>query len=60
MYHTYCAGSSSGIGAQTAVDFACQGAHVVITGRNKENIMKTLDRCIDAGSTEKKVGMMLM
>ena len=50
-------GSSSGIGAQTAVDFARQGAHVVITGRNRENIMKTLDRCIDAGSSEKKVRM---
>ena len=38
-------GSSSGIGAATAVHFAQFGGQVVITGRNKEKLQKVFDQC---------------
>ncbi|XP_054157092.1 L-xylulose reductase-like [Oppia nitens] len=38
-------GSSSGIGAVIAVEFARAGAHVVITGRNGENLTKVAKEC---------------
>ena len=38
-------GSSSGIGAETAILFAKFGAQVVITGRNKEKLQKVFDQC---------------
>lgn len=38
-------GASSGIGAETALDFAKLGAKVVITGRNKENLDKVAKNC---------------
>lgn len=41
-------GSSSGIGAETAILFAKFGAQVVITGRNKEKLQKVFDRCKSA------------
>ena len=41
-------GSSSGIGAATAVHFAKFGGQVVITGRNKEKLQKVYDQCIKA------------
>ena len=37
--------SSTGIGAQTAIDLAKSGAQVVITGRNSESIGKKLKEC---------------
>ena len=36
-------GGSSGIGLATAQRFAAEGAHVFLTGRNQENIDKTLE-----------------
>ena len=41
-------GSSSGIGAATAIHFAKFGGQVVITGRNKEKLQKVYDQCIHA------------
>lgn len=38
-------GASSGIGAETAIDFSKLGANVVITGRNKENLDKISKQC---------------
>ena len=40
-------GSSSGIGAATAVLLAKSGANVVITGRNAENVSKVSKQCSD-------------
>src|SRR6185437_5127211 len=40
-------GSSSGIGAATAVLLAKSGANVVITGRNAENVCKASKLCSD-------------
>ena len=37
-------GSSSGIGAATAIHFAKFGGQVVITGRNKEKLQKVYDQ----------------
>ncbi len=48
-------GSSSGIGAQAAVDFAALGANVVLTGRDVNNLKKTADRCKEQGATDEKV-----
>ena len=41
-------GSSSGIGAATAIHFAQFGGRVVITGRNQEKLQKVFDECIKA------------
>ena len=40
-------GSSSGIGAATAVQFAKSGSKVVITGRNGERVAKVAQQCQD-------------
>lgn len=38
-------GASSGIGAETAIQFAKQNAKLVLTGRNRENLEKTAKQC---------------
>ncbi|XP_075971812.1 meso-2,3-butanediol dehydrogenase-like [Anticarsia gemmatalis] len=38
-------GASSGIGADTAVEFAKLDAKLVLTGRDKNNLAKTAERC---------------
>ena len=38
-------GSSSGIGASTAIHFAKFGGQVVITGRNQQRLQKVFDDC---------------
>lgn len=38
-------GASSGIGAATAIQFAKSGAKLSLTGRNKENLLKTAREC---------------
>ena len=38
-------GSSSGIGAQIAQDFAKAGARVIVTGRRWEAIQKVVEEC---------------
>ncbi|CAG2110531.1 unnamed protein product [Medioppia subpectinata] len=40
-------GSSSGIGAATAILFAKSGANVVITGRNAERVSEVAKQCLD-------------
>ncbi|CAG2104423.1 unnamed protein product [Medioppia subpectinata] len=40
-------GSSSGIGATTAILFAKSGANVVITGRNAERVSDVAKQCLD-------------
>ncbi|XP_072948750.1 3-oxoacyl-[acyl-carrier-protein] reductase FabG-like [Epargyreus clarus] len=39
-------GGSAGIGATTAVNFAREGAKVVIVGRNEEKLRKVADNCL--------------
>lgn len=38
-------GSSSGIGASTAIEFAKEGAHVVIVGRKEAKLKNVLEQC---------------
>lgn len=45
-------GASSGIGAATAIQFAKSGAKLSLTGRNKENLLKTAREC-EAVSSDK-------
>ncbi|XP_038217433.1 3-oxoacyl-[acyl-carrier-protein] reductase FabG-like [Zerene cesonia] len=42
-------GSSSGIGAATAISFAKEGADVVVTGRNEEKLRKVETQCASFG-----------
>ncbi|XP_054157414.1 L-xylulose reductase-like [Oppia nitens] len=44
-------GSSSGMGAVTAIEFARAGARVVITGRNAENLAKVAKDCQQVSPT---------
>lgn len=46
-------GASSGIGAETAIEFAKLDGKLVITGRNKENLDKVAKQCAE-GSPSKK------
>ncbi|XP_022900531.1 3-oxoacyl-[acyl-carrier-protein] reductase FabG-like [Onthophagus taurus] len=39
-------GASSGIGAATAIHFSKLGADLVLTGRNKENLLLVADQCV--------------
>lgn len=52
---TYFAGSSSGIGAGAAVEFAKHGAKVSITGRDKSRLEGIAKKCVEAGLTEEDV-----
>uniref|UniRef100_A0A915IT93 Uncharacterized protein n=1 Tax=Romanomermis culicivorax TaxID=13658 RepID=A0A915IT93_ROMCU len=45
-------GSSSGIGAHAAVEFAKQGACVALHGRNRENLMQVQKECLVGGKVE--------
>ena len=47
-------GSSSGIGASTALLFAKSGANVVITGRNADNVSKIAKQCTDVSPKQLK------
>ncbi|GBP65808.1 Glucose 1-dehydrogenase 3 [Eumeta japonica] len=40
-------GASSGIGADTAEEFAKHEAKLVLTGRNEENLLKVAERCTE-------------
>lgn len=48
-------GSSSGIGAETALQFTKSGANVVITGRNADNVSKVANKCRDLSKNKTKV-----
>lgn len=48
-------GSSSGIGAETALQFTRSGANVVITGRNEDNVSKVAKKCRDLSKNKTKV-----
>ena len=52
LYHNHILGASSGIGAGTAILFSQLGAKLAITGRNEENLKKTVDQC-NANSVNK-------
>ncbi|CAH2049023.1 unnamed protein product, partial [Iphiclides podalirius] len=43
-------GSSSGIGASTAIEFAKEGAHVVIVGRNEAKLASVREKCEKYGN----------
>lgn len=43
-------GSSSGIGANVALDLASLGYNIIITGRNKDNITKIVNKCNELAS----------
>lgn len=47
-------GASSGIGADTAVEFSKQNAKLILTGRNKENLEKTAQKCEDVSPRDRK------
>lgn len=47
-------GASSGIGADTAIEFAKLGANVVITGRNKDNLDKVSKTCLEISPNKLK------
>ncbi|CAG2171320.1 unnamed protein product [Oppiella nova] len=47
-------GSSGGIGAVTAVEFARLGAQVVVTGRGKDRVSAVAKRCTEASPTGAK------
>ena len=42
-------GASSGIGAETAKQFAALGARVLLTGRNEERLKKVLNEIRESG-----------
>ncbi|XP_072178569.1 3-oxoacyl-[acyl-carrier-protein] reductase FabG-like [Diadema setosum] len=48
-------GASSGIGAVTAVQFAEDGASLVLVGRNEERLGKTAQECLSKGLSKDKV-----
>jgi NAD(P)-dependent dehydrogenase (short-subunit alcohol dehydrogenase family) len=48
-------GSSGGIGAATAVQFAAEGANVVVHGRNEAALHEVKDKCTKAGGGQGKV-----
>ncbi|KAG6441440.1 L-xylulose reductase-like isoform X2 [Manduca sexta] len=48
-------GSTCGIGAETAVEFAKLGANVVITGRNEENLRSVAKQCEENSPQKAKV-----
>lgn len=45
-------GASSGIGKQAAIDCSKMGAHVIITGRNKERLADTFSHLQGSGHTQ--------
>ncbi len=45
-------GASSGIGAAVARHLGSRGAHLVLVGRNAENLQRTATQCKMAGSKE--------
>ncbi|CAG4993825.1 unnamed protein product [Parnassius apollo] len=47
-------GASSGIGAETAIEFSKLNAKLVITGRNKENLDKIAMQCKDGSPSKHK------
>src|SRR5882724_6548570 len=47
-------GSSSGIGAATAILFAKSGAKVVVTGRNEKGIKSVAKQCSDVSPNKSK------
>ncbi|KAK6738584.1 hypothetical protein RB195_020598 [Necator americanus] len=48
-------GSSSGIGAATALLFAIEGARVTVTGRNERGVKETHDKIVEAGAPDDHV-----
>ncbi|EPB69938.1 oxidoreductase, short chain dehydrogenase/reductase family protein [Ancylostoma ceylanicum] len=55
--HSHYLGSSSGIGAATAVLFAKEGAKVTITGRNQDGLQATKKAILEAGGKEDDVNV---
>uniref|UniRef100_A0A915L1F7 Uncharacterized protein n=1 Tax=Romanomermis culicivorax TaxID=13658 RepID=A0A915L1F7_ROMCU len=45
-------GSSSGIGAQAAVEFAKQGANIILHGRNRETLAQVEKACLSTGAVK--------
>ncbi|XP_013138764.1 PREDICTED: uncharacterized oxidoreductase TM_0325-like [Papilio polytes] len=52
-------GASSGIGAETAVEFAKLNAKLVLTGRNKENLGKVAKQC-EEGSKSNQTPLVII
>jgi len=48
-------GSSSGIGAGIAEEFARQGANLVLTGRNVDGLQETKNKCLKLGLKENQI-----
>ncbi|RCN42942.1 oxidoreductase, short chain dehydrogenase/reductase family protein, partial [Ancylostoma caninum] len=57
--HCHLSGSSSGIGAATAVLFARDGAKVTITGRNQDGLQATKKAMLEAGGKEDDVNVVV-
>lgn len=47
---TLVTGAASGMGRETAIAFAAHGAHVILTDRNEQGLVATLDRCREVGT----------
>jgi len=52
-------GSSSGIGAATAVLLAQAGCNVTITGRNADNLKRVRDECVSSGGKNENIHMII-
>ena len=50
-------GASAGIGAYTAIEYAKQGAKLVLGGRNEENLKKTAKSCEEQGTKPEDVSL---
>ncbi|XP_054767766.2 uncharacterized oxidoreductase MT0954-like [Lytechinus pictus] len=48
-------GASSGIGAETAIEFAASGASLALVGRDEERLEKSAQACLAKGLTKDKV-----
>ncbi|ELU09606.1 hypothetical protein CAPTEDRAFT_184786 [Capitella teleta] len=48
-------GASSGVGAGTATAFAKEGAKLALTGRRRENLEKTAEKCRELGVTSDNI-----